>query len=230
MKKIILDNKLYINIVALLVIAATYVVWQIDQGDAIMYLNARRTEFWDTFFSYGTQLGEELMYALIAFILLFKSYKKAFFIGATGVMVLIVSTSLKLLFAHDRPSVFFKKLGIFDQVNPLESIHLLVGSNSFPSGHTMGGFALFGVVALLMTNKKWFSLLCLAAAIVVGLSRVYLVQHFLKDITFGAFLGTYLAIFMTYLYTRTPTDPNKWYNKGILDGFDDAKEVASLDN
>jgi membrane-associated phospholipid phosphatase len=54
----------------------------------------------------------------------------------------------------------------------------------------MAAFALYGLIAAMIGSKypKW-GLLCAVFAIATGISRVFLVQHFLIDILAGATLG-----------------------------------------
>ena len=64
---------------------------------------------------------------------------------------------------------------------------------SFPSAHTMAAFALFSFLAFCFPRKPWLSLTCVIAALLVGVSRMYLVQHFFKDVYTGALLGVTLG-------------------------------------
>jgi membrane-associated phospholipid phosphatase len=60
--------------------------------------------------------------------------------------------------------------------------------NSFPSGHTTAAFSLYTLVALLVQGKHWGFVWILIASM-VGLSRVYLLQHFWVDILAGSMIG-----------------------------------------
>jgi membrane-associated phospholipid phosphatase len=65
--------------------------------------------------------------------------------------------------------------------------------NSFPSGHTMAAFGLYA--ALAFYAKKWYQAFGLFfLALLVGYSRIYLSQHFLVDVIFGAMLGCLAAL------------------------------------
>jgi len=61
--------------------------------------------------------------------------------------------------------------------------------DSFPSGHTTVAFAFFFALALCTRHRK-MSALYFVCALVLGYSRIYLSQHFLKDVFFGSVIGT----------------------------------------
>jgi len=87
---------------------------------------------------------------------------------------------------------------VFHRVRPTEVIPLVTARGySFPSGHAMGAMLFFGGLAyvLFFTMQRhpvWRVLglfLCLAAAILVGASRVYLGVHYLSDVVAGLVAG-----------------------------------------
>lgn len=69
---------------------------------------------------------------------------------------------------------------------------------SFPSGHTMHGFA--AAVMIFLHNRKTGAAALLGAA-VIAFSRMYLFVHFPTDILGGAVIGT-LAAFMMYALAK----------------------------
>jgi membrane-associated phospholipid phosphatase len=64
---------------------------------------------------------------------------------------------------------------------------------SFPSGHTMTAFALALFLSILIRNKFW-GVLLLILAILVAYSRVYLFQHFPKDVFAGSIFGVFAVL------------------------------------
>ena len=66
---------------------------------------------------------------------------------------------------------------------------------SFPSGHTTASFE--AAVAIFLRNKKW-GIAALVLAVLIGVSRFFLVVHFPSDIVAGALCGTLFA----YLASR----------------------------
>lgn len=75
---------------------------------------------------------------------------------------------------------------------PFESWHVLTclmappDKFSFPSGHTMTAFAVWGV---LFVGTPVLSSFFLVSAILIGLSRVFLGLHYPSDVLVGALLG-----------------------------------------
>ena len=82
-----------------------------------------------------------------------------------------------------------ERLNRLEEINWIDGVEVITGVSSFPSGHTLSAFALFGIIAMIYTEKRWLALSCFVISAGVALSRVYLGHHFLKDIVFGAFCG-----------------------------------------
>lgn len=196
------ENKFYgISFFAWLLVGAL-LVFMNEKGDFILFFNDHRSYYGDLFFRYATKLGEEFTYLIILFFLLIYRRKAAWLIPITGVIVLLTSKGLKKFFQQDRPLAWFKKQDLYEVLNLVEGEPLLSGASSFPSGHTMSAFALFGLLALLVPQKKGIGILILGLAILVGFSRVYLIHHFFLDIYVGSILGTLLALIIYTLWVR----------------------------
>lgn len=217
MKSFFKTNRLFFLCYALFLVLGGILLFTIQKGDVILFFSENRSTFGDTFFRYFTKMGEEPAYILAIFLLLFIRIRHAFLIPILGLVVTIVSYVLKSGFATYRPATFFKNLKNFDQVNLVEGIVLHTGANSFPSGHTMSAFALFALVAFLVPNKKWAAFLLLLFAILVGISRVYIVQHFWQDIYAGSFVGVTLGVLFWWVQNRFPVHPSKWWHRGLLE-------------
>lgn len=162
-------------------------------------------------------LGEEIAYAVIGIILLFIRFRLAILVGITGFVVMGISFILKTLFAADRPFTFFDKLAKIDQIIPVEGVKFLVGPTSFPSGHTMSAFALYLMLTLISPPKKRFAFLFFSMALTVGISRIWLVQHFLRDVTAGAFCGVLIGAILYYFNQKYPYNSKYWIDRSLLD-------------
>lgn len=64
---------------------------------------------------------------------------------------------------------------------------------SFPSGHTMGAFAVAAVFAAEYRHRRWVPWVAYTAASLVALSRVGLGRHFPSDVLAGAMIGRSLG-------------------------------------
>ena len=196
------ENKWFFVPFGLFLIVGAYLLSVLNTGDAIFFFSAHRSYWGDLFFRYFTKMGEAPAFLLVLGILLFVSFRHVAALPLLGFTVGLLSFLSKELFSHDRPYLFFRKMGIFDQINTVEGIVLNGGNNSFPSGHTMSAFALYAFLALCLSRKGGVGFILFLAALLVGVSRVYLVQHFFKDVYLGAFLGVLAALAIYYLQYR----------------------------
>lgn len=84
----------------------------------------------------------------------------------------------------------------------------LIENWSYPSGHTTGAIALFGIISVLIAsrlknNQRWISF-CIAGAagLSIGLSRVYLGVHWFSDILAGILLGIIICVLFNLVYQK----------------------------
>ena len=90
---------------------------------------------------------------------------------------------LKTLFGRPRPD-----LGVFTET-----------SFSFPSGHAAGSVASLAMMVYVLWRVRWLrapaaSLLAVTVVFLVGLSRIYLVEHYLSDVLAGYLVGAMWSI------------------------------------
>ncbi len=184
-------------------LAAFLLIFLVEKGDVILYFAENRTELKNSFFIFCTSLGEGFLYVFSILAFLFIAYSKSFAICVNALLVLVTSGVLKRFFEHERPERFFNDL-LKDSALPnyIPDVVLHSGwTTSFPSGHTTSAFALFSLLAFFLTSKS-LKYLCLLCAVLVGVSRMYLVQHFLKDVTSGMLTGFLIALFVYWLHQK----------------------------
>jgi membrane-associated phospholipid phosphatase len=175
--------------------------FSLAQFDAIYFCNDNRSVFLNQFFIFCTQLGEWIPYVFFFLYCLSKSKKDVLLPIATALMVFVVAEILKRIFHHPRP------LEMLITEHREDTIQLVLGSDtyrgtaSFPSGHTMSAFAIYGLMCLMFGEKLWQQASLFALAVLVGLSRIYLTEHFPEDVLFGSFCGICIAIFL-YKYRK----------------------------
>ena len=171
----------------------------IPVGTELLWINNHRSVFADHFFQFATLLGEGWAFLAVSLLLLFFRWKAALTLPLLGFLVTVVAQLSKHWFAHDRPYPYLSKLGIWEQLQPIEGVELLQGANSFPSGHTMAAFALYTFAALNMPRRWWLGMSFALLAVLTAFSRMYLLHHFLKDVVVGGLTGIALALLWHYL-------------------------------
>lgn len=174
-----------------------------NKGEFIVFFSNNRSESLNQFFRLGSIIGEGYVYVLAVIVFLFIQYAKSLAIIINSIFVLAFSGSLKWYFEHERPVRYFTDLlKQPDMVTYVEGVKMHDGwTTSFPSGHTTSAFAFYSLLAFFIPNRS-LKLLCLLAAAVVGISRIYLVQHFLKDVVAGSLLGFLIALGVYWLSTK----------------------------
>lgn len=165
--------------------------WFIPKGTAVLWCNAAYAPVPNLFFKYITHLGDGLIF--VPLILL------SFFAGRRFAVVSIVSallvSALANFFKHvvftdfPRPKAWFGDAAVLQFVEGVK-VHSL---HSFPSGHTATAAAVAVILALIF-RRRYVTVLVALLALLVGVSRVYLAQHFFVDVSFGYFLGSVAAL------------------------------------
>ncbi|HPH17734.1 MAG TPA: phosphatase PAP2 family protein [Haliscomenobacter sp.] len=192
MQKLFKDNPWFFGVFAVFLLMGIGLLTY-PQGDLLIRLNDHRTAFADQFFRLFTRVGEGYGYAVVFLILLVYKRRAAWGVPLLGIGVSLVAGATKALFHQPRPYRYFEQQGLLAQLDFIPGIEMHKGLTSFPSGHTMAAFALFSFLAFCFPRKPWLSLTCIVAALLVGISRMYLVQHFFKDVYTGALLGVTLG-------------------------------------
>ena len=95
----------------------------------------------------------------------------------------IYSTLLKELTHRTRPSA--AGTGAFFVWSPDTGQQ----PTAFPSGHSMGAFAVAAVLSREFRERRWVPWVCYGTASLIALSRVGLGRHFPSDVVAGAVLG-----------------------------------------
>ncbi len=166
----------------------------VPYGQELLFFNDLRFEPFNTIFRLLTYGGEAVAYLIVGVVLLFWRPRFALMIALMGILALPVMYMMKDAIGVDRPITFLEKKSVAQQVVLVPSIHLNRGQTSFPSGHTMAAFALCSLLSLMLGRKRaQWGLLFAFLAILVGVSRIFLVQHFLVDVLAGAVLGLLLS-------------------------------------
>ena len=210
--------KSFLSLYSLFIIAGAFLLINFSKEEIFLWVNHRHFQAGDTFFYWITHLGDGLMYPLLVLALAFIRYRYAI-IGLASFIVTgsIVQILKHLVFADTvRPIKHFEGMADIYTVPGLE----VYTYNSFPSGHAAIAFGLFCLIALL--SRKYgkatcmiIGIVCFALALAVGISRVYLAQHFFIDVYAGSFIGV-IDTLIVYWYFNLPKFNNTaWYDKSL---------------
>lgn len=158
-------------------------------------VNSIHNPLLDNFFKFATHFGEAWFGVPVCIYLLVKNKKWGLTASLVGILSsLIAQFNKHFVFENAlRPSLLLKdhKLNFVDGVEILQY-------NSFPSGHTSFAFAIFTCLAIFY-KKPWLQILFLLCAVTVAFSRIYLLQHFLRDTVVGSLIGFFCALVCNWL-------------------------------
>lgn len=188
------DNRLFFLCFSLFAIVGAILLHEVPQGQEIIYFSQRRSPFADWFFRWATHLGEEYFFLIAIVVYAILRKRTAWIVALLGFAVMWVSYGTKTFFAQDRPYAWFQKLGLLDKITAVEGVPMYSAATSFPSGHTMAAFALYSFLAFAIPRKQVLPALFFGIALLVGVSRIYLAQHFFRDVYAGAMIGVMLAL------------------------------------
>ena len=140
--------------------------------------------------------GSEFVIPMAVAGLVLSFFKKTRKFGLSVLFAVLVGTLLtnlvmKPLFARPRPYVYYAENPLFMAWYDFAGAHI-ESDKSFPSGHTTAAFEL-GVAMFLALNKK-YSWIFPVFSFLVGLSRIYLMVHYVTDVFGGLLVGTFAGI------------------------------------
>ncbi len=179
-------NEITLRWVSLAVFAALVAVlliyWEPLRTQAFMTAMAEwRPPLLKSIFKGITMIGDDIGHMAIILVIFWCINKS---IGFSAMMVLLFSAIYMYVFK-----------GFFAEPRPLEG-QAIYDDLSFPSGHTLTTFAVWGYLAMRFRNKT-FWIVAVAVAVLVGMSRVIIGVHFPGDIIGGFIFG---AVFLAIVY------------------------------
>lgn len=213
-KKILLDNRWLLIPYVLAFAGCIFVLCFTHKGDTNLAVNALHTHFLDGFFKFMTGFGTFAYIGPCLLVMCLFSWR----IALTGAVSAGFSSLFTQFCKHvvwpdsPRPKIHFAE--ILQDLHLIDGVHLHA-SHSFPSGHTTGAFALFCVMALFCKRPGW-KVFFLLMAVTVAYSRLYLMQHFLIDVTVGSFIGMLAAVLSFWWLIQYR---QSWLDKSALQLF-----------
>lgn len=150
-----------------------------------------------------------------------KQTRLAMWVGTTVVAAGLMGLGLKLVVGRARPVL----------PDPVDA----AGGYSFPSGHALNSFAIFGVFVLLFlptVARRWRPLLwaaAITAVALVGLARISLGVHYVSDVVAAWIIGAGLIAVTTTVFETWRRDHGERVPAHVLDeGVDPEGARAAL--
>ena len=175
---------------------------RLDQ-QLLLFLNSLNSPFWDQvmYAISGRLIWAPLYLAIIVYLGL--KFKRKF-------LVILLFIIIGITLADQISVHLFKNL--FQRLRPCHEpaleglVHLVKGECGgmfgFVSSHATNSFYV-ALLSLLFIRKRWFTILLVLWASVVGYSRIYLGVHYPGDVICGSILGALIGwgIYELYIYT-----------------------------
>ncbi|TXF88218.1 phosphatase PAP2 family protein [Neolewinella aurantiaca] len=180
----------FIRLFFLVFLAGLAVALFTEKGAVVLWMTEHRTPVANTAFRVITFLGDGIMVALVCLLALLIRYKYTLTLILIGLGQLLISAFLKRTVFGNHP----RPLAYFQEIDPLWLVEgVQVHTNyAFPSGHTITAFSLCFFCAL-MFDRRWITFSMVVLATLIGISRVYLFQHFIEDVVAGSMAGVIIT-------------------------------------
>jgi membrane-associated phospholipid phosphatase len=198
----------------LFIVSGSIINYLYAKGELHLLFNPYHTAFFDSFFSIFTWAGDGFFALGVCIILAFVRWRHFLLFAASNIIASVIVQVMKnFVFPDDpRPAAYFVEPGTLYLIPGLDNNYL----NSFPSGHTVIGFATFFSFSLIL-ETPWKKTLMFVAALMIGYSRIYLQQHFFNDVYAASIIGVFTAavvylVIENYRLKRSPA----WLEKSLL--------------
>lgn len=164
----------------------------------ILLINEIRGGFFaDSIMKFISFLGNGGWFYILIGLIMVLFIKKNNNIGKWGI-VLLLSLAISAIIVNIGIKPYVARLRPFDRLM-LDIIINKPLDYSFPSGHTTAAFV--AAVVFLYMNRK-IGLFMIVFAILMGISRMYLLVHFPSDVICGAIIGSVTSIIVCEIFKR----------------------------
>lgn len=183
-----------------------------NHGDIVLWLNDLHGPGGDFFFKYWTYLGDGFLLGLVALYFSFVNYHQFItFLIAIVFQTIFVHLFKQWLFAGEfRPKKFFEDQP--ELLNFVEGVNTR-SFDAFPSGHTASAFTL-AFFLMLVVRSTVLRVIFFFSAVLVGISRIYILQHFGRDVFVGSLFGVLSVLIAYSIMAPKSEQPN--LQRGLL--------------
>ena len=166
----------------------------------------RHSESIERFFRFITKFGEGyfellLTVVLLSFFLINKKKYNHLKKYILAIIFTLLSTQItvnimKVLFARARPSITINPDKFYGIMTMIKDSSFWKGSYvSFPSGHTITIWGTIWILSFIVKSKA-IKIPLFILGILVGMSRIYLVRHWSRDVVANIILSYFIAKFV----------------------------------
>lgn len=174
--------------------------------DFLRLLEGWRLPILNEFMLLITRFGEETVFLVAALVLFWcVDKRKGYYILSVGFLGTLANQFLKLWFRVPRPWILDENFTILEQAREAASGY------SFPSGHTQSAVGTFGGIAT-TTKKRFVCCICIAIAVLVPFSRMYVGVHTPADVITAAAM----AVVLIFLFRPVATEKYKIWMPVLL--------------
>ncbi|MBM2814854.1 MAG: rane-associated phospholipid phosphatase [Ignavibacteria bacterium] len=216
-KQHISQNKIFFILFFLFIIAGAIDTSVNGREASLILLNRYNNPVFDKLFYILTWLGDGLSSLLVVLILTFINYRKSLLVLISFLLSGLLVQVIKHIVELPRPMglISHEVFGKLHQVLPISDIYT---ANSFPSGHSATAFSLFLLLAL-FSKSRLVGAFCFIIAFMIGVSRVYLLQHFFTDVWAGTVIGVISTLICEHYIIRLNSEKHKWPDSNLMKSF-----------
>ena len=157
-----------------------------------------------------TRLGEETAFLVAALIVFWcVDKRKGYYVMSVGFIGTMANQMMKLASRVPRPWVKDPNFTILEQAKEAADGY------SFPSGHSQSAVGTFGAIARFSKNA-WVKGICVAAAVLVPISRMYVGVHTPADVLVGSGMALILVWLLEKPILRSTERCMPWVIGGML--------------
>ena len=198
---------IYLNIVRLSWFLGATTLFMYDKIEIQKYFNRIGNPIIDSMSKALTHAGDGVFAIVVCITFLFIRLKTALLLFISFTVSAGIVQLLKHFVFSDMKRPYFS-LRYDPDFRIIENLTYHT-SHAFPSGHSASIFAICTVIAFQYQKKITWQILLALFAMLIGLTRVYLCQHFLQDVIAGSLIGTLIAYYCCILFKNKFDSINK---------------------